>query len=156
MIVPLSVLEFRDRAETYFRDKTGVIDGDRTFTYGQYAGRTHRLANALRSLGVQRGDRVSFLSYNTHQLLEAYHGVIEAGAILNPINVRLTPQDIGYILNHSGTVPVRRFFAEVYGERRRAGLSHPHPSDGREAPWRSDRRIRIDRNVPGRLSCEAA
>jgi len=106
MIVPLSVLEFRDRAETYFRDKTGVIDGDRTFTYGQYAERTHRLANALRSLGVQRGDRVSFLSHNTHQLLEAYYGVIEAGAILNPINVRLTPQDIGYILNHSGSTAI--------------------------------------------------
>jgi fatty-acyl-CoA synthase len=103
MIVPLSVLEFRDHAEQYFRDKIGVIDGERRFTYGQYAERTHRLANALRTLGVGKGDRVSFLTYNTHQLLEAYYGVLEAGAILNPINIRLTPQDIAYILNHSAS-----------------------------------------------------
>lgn len=120
MIVPLSVLEFRDRAEMYFGEKIGVIDGDRAFTYGQYAERTHRLANALRSLGVQRGDRISFLCYNTHHLLEAYYGVIEAGAILNPINVRLTPHDIGYILNHSGSRAVffHRDFAPLLQEVR--------------------------------------
>jgi fatty-acyl-CoA synthase len=106
MIVPLSVLEFRDHAEQYFRDKIGVVDGDRRFTYGQYAERTHRLANALRALSIGPGDRVSFLTYNTHQLLEAYYGVLEAGAILNPINIRLTPQDIAYILNHSGSKAV--------------------------------------------------
>ncbi len=103
MNVPLSVLEFRDRAEMYFRHKVGVIDGDKQFTYGQFAERTHRLANALRDLGIRKGDRVAFITYNTHQLLEAYYGVIEADAILNPINVRLTPQDIGYILNHSAS-----------------------------------------------------
>jgi fatty-acyl-CoA synthase len=106
MFVPLSVLEFRDRAEMYFREKIGVIDGDKRFTYGEFAQRTHRLANALRGLGIKKGDRVSFLIYNTHQLLEAYYGVLEAGAVLNPINIRLTPQDIGYILNHSGTQAV--------------------------------------------------
>lgn len=103
MFVPMSVLEFRDRAEMAFRGKIGVIDGDKKFTYGEYARRTHQLANALRNLGVKKGERVSFISYNTHQLLEAYYGVIEAGAILNPINVRLPAQDIAYILNHSGS-----------------------------------------------------
>jgi len=103
MFVPLSPLEFRDRAETLFAKKIGVIDGEKQFTYAQFGERTHRLANALRTLGLEKGDRVSFITYNTHQLLEAYFGVIEAGGILNPINVRLTPQDIGYILNHSGS-----------------------------------------------------
>jgi fatty-acyl-CoA synthase len=103
MFVPLCPLEFRDRAETLFAKKIGVIDGEKQFTYAQFGGRTHRLANALRTLGLEKGDRVSFITYNTHQLLEAYFGVIEAGGILNPINVRLTPQDIGYILNHSGS-----------------------------------------------------
>ncbi|MDE3088493.1 MAG: AMP-binding protein, partial [Chloroflexota bacterium] len=103
MFVPLSPLEFRDRAEALFAKKIGVIDGEKQFTYAQFGERTHRLANALRTLGLQKGDRVSFITYNTHQLLEAYYGVIEAGGILNPINVRLTPQDIGYILNHSGS-----------------------------------------------------
>ena len=97
MFVPLCPVEFRDRAETLFAKKIGVIDGEKQFTYAQFGDRTHRLANALRKLGLEKGDRVSFITYNTHQLLEAYFGVIEAGGILNPINVRLTPQDIGYI-----------------------------------------------------------
>jgi fatty-acyl-CoA synthase len=106
MFVPLSVLEFRDRAATYFGDRIGVIDGERALTYGEYAERTHRLASSLRGLGIGPGDRVSFVTYNTHQLLEAYYGVLEAGAVLNPINIRLTPDDIGYILDHSGSKAV--------------------------------------------------
>ena len=103
MFVPLSVLEFRDRAATYFGDKVGVVDGDREFTYRAWAERTHRLANALHGLGVEPGDRVSFITYNTHHLLEAYYGVLEAGAVLNPVNIRLAPHEIGYILGHAGS-----------------------------------------------------
>ncbi len=103
MFVPLSVLEFRDRAATYFGDKVGVVDGDQQFTYRAYAERTHQLANALVGLGIQPGDRVSFITYNTHHLLEAYYGVLEAGAVLNPINIRLTPHEIAYILDHAGS-----------------------------------------------------
>jgi len=106
MRVPLSVLEFRDRAAAFFGDVEGVVDGDRRFTYAQYAERTHRLANALRRLRVKPGDRVSFISYNCHQLLEAYYGVLEAGAVLNPINIRLAPPEIGYILGHAGSTVV--------------------------------------------------
>jgi len=102
VFVPLSVLEFRDRAATYFGDKIGVIDGEQQFTYRAYAERTHRLANALNGLGIGAGDRVSFITYNTHHLLEAYYGVLEAGAVLNPINIRLTPHEIAYILDHAG------------------------------------------------------
>ena len=103
MFVPLSVLEFRDRAATYFGDKVGVIDGDTVLTYRAWAGRTHRLANALVDLGVEPGDRVSFITYNTHHLLEGYYGVPEAGAVLNPVNIRLTPHEIAYILEHAGS-----------------------------------------------------
>ena len=98
MFVPLSVLDFRDRAAAFFGDKIGVIDGDRQFTYREFAERTHRLAHALHGLGVNAGDRVSFITYNTHHLLEAYYGVLEAGAVLNPINIRLAPHEIAYIL----------------------------------------------------------
>jgi fatty-acyl-CoA synthase len=59
------VLEFRDRAETYFGEKVGVVDGDKRFTYRQFGERTHRLANALRGLGVAPRDRVSFITYNS-------------------------------------------------------------------------------------------
>ncbi len=106
MRVPLSVLEFRDRAAAYFGDVEAVVDGEKRFTYAQYAERTHRLANALRGMGVRPGDRVSFMTYNTHQLLEAYYGVLEAGAVLNPLNVRLAPGEIGYILGHAGSTVV--------------------------------------------------
>jgi fatty-acyl-CoA synthase len=103
MFVPLSVLDFRDRAVAFFGDKIGVIDGDRQFTYREFGERTHRLANALRVLGVAPGDRVSFITYNTHHLLEAYYGVLEAGAVLNPINIRLAPGEIAYILDHAAS-----------------------------------------------------
>ncbi len=103
MFVPLSVLEFRDRAATYFGDKIGVVDGEREFTYRTWAERTHRLANALHDLGVEPGDRISFITYNTHHLLEAYYGVLEAGAVLNPVNIRLAPHEIAYILEHAGS-----------------------------------------------------
>ena len=63
----------------------------------------HRLANALHDLGVEPGDRVSLITYNTHHLLEAYYGVLEAGAVLNPVNIRLTPHEIAYILEHAGS-----------------------------------------------------
>jgi fatty-acyl-CoA synthase len=103
MFVPLSILEFRDRAESFFGDKIGVIDGDAEFTYRQFATRTHRLANALVGLGVRAGDRVSFVTFNTHHLLEAYYGVIEAGAVLNPVNIRLAPHEIAWILDHASS-----------------------------------------------------
>src|SRR5258708_17705203 len=48
------------------------------------------------------GDRVAFLSMNCHRLLEAYYGVLEAGAVLLPLNVRLASQELIYILNDSG------------------------------------------------------
>jgi fatty-acyl-CoA synthase len=106
VFVPLSVLDFRDRAAAYFGDKVGVVDGETELTYRAWAERTHRLANVLHDLGLQPGDRVSFLTYNTHHLLEGYYGVLEAGMVLNPINIRLTPHDIAYILEHAGTKAV--------------------------------------------------
>ena len=54
------------------------------------------------SAGVKRGDRVAFLSLNCHRLLEAYYGVLEAGGILLPLNIRLAAPELVYILNHSG------------------------------------------------------
>jgi fatty-acyl-CoA synthase len=103
MFVPLSVLEFRDRAATFFGDNLGVIDGESQFTYRAFATRTHRLANAIVEIGVAPGERVSFITFNTHHLLEAYYGVIEAGAVLNPINIRLAPHEIAFILDHAAS-----------------------------------------------------
>jgi fatty-acyl-CoA synthase len=101
MFVPLSPLEFRRRAEDLFGGKVGVVDREQRFTYAEFGDRSRRLAGALGRLGVAPGDVVSFLTYNTHHLLEAYFGVLQAGAVLNPLNIRLAPREIAYILNHA-------------------------------------------------------
>ena len=101
MFVPLTPLEFRRRAERLFGRKVGVIDGPRRYTYAEFGERSRRLAGALTRLGIEPGDVVSFLTYNTHHLLEAYFGVPQARAILNPLNIRLRPQEIASILNHA-------------------------------------------------------
>ena len=56
----------------------------------------------MRAHGIRPGDRVAYLSFNKHQLLEGYYGVVMAGAIVMPLNVRLTPAELIGILNHSG------------------------------------------------------
>jgi fatty-acyl-CoA synthase len=101
MFVPLSPLEFRRRAEGLFGSKVGVIDGEKQFTYAEFGDRSRRLAGALARLGTKPGDVVSFLTYNTHHLLEAYFGVLQVGAVLNPVNIRLSPREIASILNHA-------------------------------------------------------
>lgn len=101
MFVPLTPLEFRQRAIELFGNKVGIIDGDRRITYGEFGERTNRLANALLDMGVRSGQRVAFLAYNSYPLLEGYYGVVQAGAILLPINIRLSPDEIAYILEHS-------------------------------------------------------
>jgi fatty-acyl-CoA synthase len=101
MFVPLTPLAFYRRAEELFGNKIGVVDGEERFTYAEFAARVDRLSGALRGLEVGRGDVVSFLTYNTHQLLEGYYAVPQLGAILNPLNIRLFPDEIAAILNHS-------------------------------------------------------
>ncbi len=103
MNIPLTPIRFLRYASEQFPGKTAVICGDRRFTYAQFADRAARLAGALRGLGVQPGDRVAFLSANCHRLLEAYYGVLEAGCVLLPLNIRLASQELAYILNDSGT-----------------------------------------------------
>jgi fatty-acyl-CoA synthase len=101
MQVPLTPLEFRERAARYFGSKIGIVDGEKRFTYAQYDRRINRLATGLAGLGVAANEVVSFISYNCHQLLEAYYAVPQIGGILNPINIRLSATEIEYILNHA-------------------------------------------------------
>ena len=101
MVVPLTPLEFRRRATHLYPQKIGVVDGSKRFTYSEFGDRVNRLATGLHSMGIRKADVVSFISNNTHHLLEAYYGVIQSGAILNPINVRLAGEEIEFILNHS-------------------------------------------------------
>jgi len=102
MLVPLTPLRALPRAADLFSSQVGIVCGEKEFTYGQFVKRCGRLATALRGAGIQAGDRVAFLSFNTHKLLEGYYGVVQAGAIVMPLNVRLSPQELIAILNHSG------------------------------------------------------
>src|SRR5258705_292680 len=98
MNVPLTPIRFLRYAEEQFPDKTAIVCRNERFTYAQFADRARRLAGALKSLGVESGDRVAFLSINCHRLLEAYFGVLEAEAVLLHLNVRLASSEIAYIL----------------------------------------------------------
>ncbi len=102
MNVPLTPVRFLRYSEEQFPRKTAVVCQDLRFTYAEFGDRVGRLAGALRRAGVKRGDRVAFLSLNCHRLLEAYYGVLEAGGILLPLNIRLAAPELVYILNHSG------------------------------------------------------
>jgi fatty-acyl-CoA synthase len=99
MNIPLTPIRFLRYASQQYPRKTAVICGDQRITYAQFADRAARLAGGLRNLGIQPGDRVAFLSGNCHRLLEAYYGVLEAGAVLLPLNIRLAAHELAYILN---------------------------------------------------------
>lgn len=99
MNVPLSPVRFLRYAEQQFGNKTAVVCGDLRFTYAQFADRASRLGGVLREARLKSGDRVAFLSLNCHRLLEAYYGVLDAGAVLLPLNIRLSADELAYILN---------------------------------------------------------
>ena len=101
MIVPLTPLEFRQRAVSLFGLKIGIVDGEKRISYAEYDKRINRFANALTHLDVGQGEVVSFITYNSHQLLEAYYAVPQISGVLNPINIRLSHHEINHILNHA-------------------------------------------------------
>src|SRR5215470_6427669 len=91
MNIPLTPVRFLRYAELQFPNKTAVVCKEERLSYAQFGDRAARLAGALRNAGVKPGERVAFLSLNCHRLLEAYFGVLDAGAILVPLNYRLSP-----------------------------------------------------------------
>ena len=100
MKVPLTPLDFIERARRYYWHLDAVVDRDRRLTYGDLAERVHRLAHALRAeLGCERGDRVAYLCGNTVELLEAYYGVVLAGCVLTPLNIRLATGELQFVLD---------------------------------------------------------
>jgi fatty-acyl-CoA synthase len=102
MNIPLTPVRFLRHAEQQYPGRTAVVCREERFTYAQFAERVSRLAGALREAGIKPGDRVAFLSTNCHRLLEAYYGVLEAGAILLPLNIRLAAPELAFILNDAG------------------------------------------------------
>jgi fatty-acyl-CoA synthase len=101
MHVPMLVHDFLRRAVHLYPERDAIVSGDLRFTYAQFDERVNRLANALRGLGVGKGDRVALLSPNSHQFLECFYGVTAIGAVLVPLNYRLVADDFVYIINHA-------------------------------------------------------
>ncbi|HEV3406840.1 MAG TPA: long-chain-fatty-acid--CoA ligase [Candidatus Dormibacteraeota bacterium] len=102
METPLTPLEFGRRARKLYGGREGVVDGDLRLTYEQFFARCDRWSSALQAMGVKRGDRVAYIAPNTHEQLESFYAVPQIGAVLVPINYRLTAEDFVYIANHSG------------------------------------------------------
>jgi fatty-acyl-CoA synthase len=98
----LTPLAFLERTLHVFPDRPGVVDGDRRFTYAEFGARVYRLASALRRAGVGKGDRVALLCPNATEVLEAHFAVPQLGAVLVPLNVRLSAGEVGAILEHAG------------------------------------------------------
>ena len=103
METPLTPLEFARRARKLYGDREAVVDGDLRLTYAQFLDRCDRWSAALQKLGVKKGDRVAYIAPNTHEQLESFYAVPQTGAVLVPINYRLTPDDFVYITTHSGS-----------------------------------------------------
>ena len=101
MFVPLTPIRCLYRGVDLYPKKEGIVSGDHRFTYAEFGERCERLAAGLLAAGVRPGDRVAYLSFNNHQLIEGYFGVLLASAMVMPLNVRLTPAELTEILNHA-------------------------------------------------------
>lgn len=126
-----------------FAGKTPIIDGPYRATQAEHAERVLRLAHALaRRLGIERGDRFAVLAKNSHAFIELYHAAFLGAGVINPLNLRLAPRELGYILRDSGTrvAFVDATFAPLLhqpmelGEESQTGRHHRRGGDHRPRP----------------------
>jgi fatty-acyl-CoA synthase len=102
METPLTPLEFARRARKIYPERIAVIDGDSRWTYAEFFDRCDRWSTVLQQLGIGAGDRVVYLTPNSHAQLESFYAVPQLGAVLVPLNYRLIADDFVYLINHSG------------------------------------------------------
>ena len=105
-----------EKALSLYAEKEAIVCHEKRFTYGQWADRIYRLANFLKERGIDKGDRVAILHQNSHEFLEAYFAAAQLGAILNPLNIRLSPGELSFILEDAGAtllIASRRYEEKV-------------------------------------------
>jgi fatty-acyl-CoA synthase len=102
METPLTPLDFARRARKFHAAREAVVDGQLRLTYAQFCDRCDRWTAGLAALGVGKGDRVATIAPNTHQHLEQFYAIPQRGAVIVPMNYRLTADDFVYMVNHSG------------------------------------------------------
>ena len=151
METPLTPLEFMRRTRRLHPQREAVVDGDLRLTYEQFFDRCDRWSAALQQLGVRPGDRVAYIAPNVHQQLESFYAVPQIGAVLVPINFRLTPDDFGYIIEHSGATVVcatAEYLDAVDGIRDRIpGVEHLVALTGSKPGW-LDYETAVKRQAP--------
>src|SRR4051794_4590300 len=101
---PLTIASILRHGAAVFSDATIVTVGDsgnRRSSFGEVAERSHRLANALTSLGVKGDARVGTFMWNNQEHMEAYLAIPSMGAVLHTLNIRLFPEQVSYIANHA-------------------------------------------------------
>jgi len=115
METPLTPLEFARRARKLYPERVAVIEGESRWTYAEFLDRCDRWSAVLQRLGVGAGDRVAYLAPNIHAQLESFYAVPQLGAVLVPLNFRLTPNDFVYLINHSGArvLCAHRYYLEA-------------------------------------------
>ncbi len=99
MEAPLTPLDFARRTRRLHGSREAVVDGGLRLSYEQFFDRCDRWSSALQQLGVAQGDRVATIAPNTHAQLESFYAVPQLGAVLVPVNYRLTPEDFVYRLH---------------------------------------------------------
>jgi fatty-acyl-CoA synthase len=103
MEIPLTPIEFARRARRLYPTREAVIDGSSRLSYAEFFDRCDRWSTALQQMGVRQYDRVAYIAPNTRSQLESFYAVPQLGAVVVPINYRLTGEDFAYIIDHSGS-----------------------------------------------------
>ena len=103
MEIALTPMEFARRARSLYADRLAVVDGELRLTYRQLFERCDSWSHVLQGWGVGHGDRVATIAPNTHAQLESFYAVPQLGAVVVPLNYRLTADDFAYMINHSGS-----------------------------------------------------
>jgi fatty-acyl-CoA synthase len=102
METPLTPMEFMRRACKLHGNREAVVDGDLRLTYAQFGERCDRFSSVLLAHGIGKGDRVATIAQNTHRHLEQFYAIPQIGAVIVPMNFRLSAEDFVYMVNHSG------------------------------------------------------
>ncbi|MGR8919440.1 MAG: acyl-CoA synthetase [Gammaproteobacteria bacterium] len=98
--VPLSPLSWLSRSAAVYPDRAAVVHGERRYTWSETFARCRRLASALQQRGIGKGDTVAVIATNIPAFYEGLFGIPAAGAVINPINIRLDADAIAFILDH--------------------------------------------------------
>lgn len=99
---PNSLGELCRHSAALYGNKIALVFKDRCYSYRQLEKLSNRVAQSLLSLGIQKGDRVSIYMENCPEWIISYYAAFKVGAIVNPINSMLTPEEVIYVLNDNG------------------------------------------------------